>query len=568
MSPWTSSGENEWTTFGENRWTSLGENGWPTMDENMWTSIARKMTEQDRLLPALGQLLAGWARIVPVMLMLEDLHWAGPATRNLLARLAAALRAGGVLVLASYRGEEARSSPETWQALRALDRTGVHRRLVLARLTAEEAGELLRRTLGEPTPRLEARLYAETAGNSLFLLETLRILSGEGRLKCDQEGQWTTSWDDLTEEVKLPLPAAIEKIIARRLGSLATSARQVLALAQGQVSEALAYAYEILDWLDRQGVAGIEHPFPVYLTVYRALTAAGKGDRARAVLADAHALIMGRAGQIDDEELRHTFLENVAEHQEIVAAYRAVASHTALVRLPRTEAPTGRPLREEECVPVTWTVVAPEDEYLSASPKRRQAQLQRLLGKAADQGAAPTVRALAAALSVGEPTVRRDLATLRRAGHPAQPRAVIDRHYRKVGLRLNTRDKRETAQWYAAIQKRMPACLWKKSSKCTRTQAKKGKPPPRRQPGSTILGWSKSPLSPDIRLSSASGRRRAVPPGVAGWSTLGRAKQPASRSWRSCCPSSRAGREVSAHEVAETRSRGAGTHSGHYNTVA
>jgi DeoR/GlpR family transcriptional regulator of sugar metabolism len=75
-------------------------------------------------------------------------------------------------------------------------------------------------------------------------------------------------------------------------------------------------------------------------------------------------------------------------------------------------------------VTVTWTVAAPEDEALKEAPARRQARIQRLLQEAAEQGATPTLGDLAAALSVSKPTVRRDLAALRRAGHPVQTRGT------------------------------------------------------------------------------------------------------------------------------------------------
>ena len=109
---------------------------------------------------ALVQLLAGWAQIVPLLLVLEDLHWAGQDTLDLLARRIPFLSESGVLVLSSYRSDEARARPEIWQKLQALDRVGVRQRLVLDRLSAAATGELVRRSLGNgrPAPLFEARL--------------------------------------------------------------------------------------------------------------------------------------------------------------------------------------------------------------------------------------------------------------------------------------------------------------------------------------------------------------------------------------------------------------------------
>jgi DNA-binding SARP family transcriptional activator len=87
------------------------------------------------------------------------------------------------------------------------------------------------------------------------------------------------------------------------------------------------------------------------------------------------------------------------------------------VRLPRADAPTGRPLRDDEYVSVTWTVEAPEDEDVRGKVARRRGRILRLLAEAQAQGAAPRDQDLAAALDVSLPTLRRDMAALRAAGH-------------------------------------------------------------------------------------------------------------------------------------------------------
>jgi tetratricopeptide (TPR) repeat protein len=92
------------------------------------------------------------------------------------------------------------------------------------------------------------------------------------------------------------------------------------------------------------------------------------------------------------------------------------------VRLPRAGAPTGRPLRDDEYVTVTWTVAVPEDEVIPRKVIRRRHCLLRLLREAADQSTTPTVPALAAALEVTPRTIERDLAALRAAGHDVRTR--------------------------------------------------------------------------------------------------------------------------------------------------
>ena len=123
------------------------------------------------------------------------------------------------------------------------------------------------------------------------------------------------------------------------------------------------------------------------------------------ILIAAYRLVMDRAGQLDDEYAHRMFLENVPEHREIVSA--CGGADQVAVRLPRDDAPKGRPLRDDEYLTITWTVAAPVDEALAEGPARRQAQLRRLLPEAAGQGAPPLGGNLAAALEVSGPRLRR-----------------------------------------------------------------------------------------------------------------------------------------------------------------
>lgn len=183
-----------------------------------------------RLLEALGRVISALGQIVPHLLILEDLHWADGTTLDALIHLAPRLAASRVLVIASYRSDEARATPAVWEALCALDRMGWPH-IELAPLTAGETGELVRRGLGlfQAAPHFEGRLYRETEGNPLFVLETLRSLHDEGLLYRDRSGEWSTPWDETTVDyAELPLPAGVHQVIAGRLARLGTDARAAL----------------------------------------------------------------------------------------------------------------------------------------------------------------------------------------------------------------------------------------------------------------------------------------------------------------------------------------------------
>ncbi|MGC9333846.1 MAG: tetratricopeptide repeat protein, partial [Anaerolineae bacterium] len=192
-------------------------------------------------------------------------------------------------------------------------------------------------------------------------------------------------------------------------------------LAQGDAEGARLQVEEILAHLESKSLDGADEPFRIYYTCYRILSATDD-PRAQDVLYTAYHLLQKQASKIGEQELRRSFLQNIPDHRAIVASYRGQGSREITVHLARADAPTGRPLREDEYVLVTWTVDAPEDEARADGQDRRHARIRRLVHEAADQGAVPTIGDLASAMKVSEPTIRRDLVALRRAGHSVQTR--------------------------------------------------------------------------------------------------------------------------------------------------
>jgi predicted ATPase/DNA-binding SARP family transcriptional activator len=190
--------------------------------------------ERSRLTEAIVCFLEGWSQVVPLVIMLEDLHWADQDTLELLPVLAKRLTSSSVIVICSYRGEDARANSLAWKSLQTLDRSGILDRLMLSGLDKQATGELICRCLrlGNPAPRFEDRLYHETDGNALFVLETLRTLQDDGLLSRSQDGVWFTPWDETTTDYnELPLSPRVEKIITSRLNHLPDALQNLLKIA-------------------------------------------------------------------------------------------------------------------------------------------------------------------------------------------------------------------------------------------------------------------------------------------------------------------------------------------------
>lgn len=200
--------------------------------ESIGADANAHQAEQSLVITALTHLLAAWAQITPLLIVLEDLQWADPDSLECLVQLNSRLRNMGLLLIGTYRGEEVRIQPHIWDKLQSLDRTGLLARLKLAGLDPEAVGDLIRRALGmeQFASDLLTLLYQETGGNPLYLLESLRTLYDEGFIKRDPGGKWLISRPE-TEDIDLPLSKVVESIIAYRLRQLPPILRQVLSAA-------------------------------------------------------------------------------------------------------------------------------------------------------------------------------------------------------------------------------------------------------------------------------------------------------------------------------------------------
>ncbi|MGW1803652.1 helix-turn-helix transcriptional regulator [Streptomyces sp. NPDC002078] len=133
-----------------------------------------------RLFELTARLLERVAAEHPVVLVLEDLHWADASTRHLLAYLFRTLRAGRLLVLASYRSDDIHRRHPLRPLLAELDRLRTVRRIELARFTREEVGRQIAGILAaEPDPAQVDEIFERSDGNAFFV-EELAAAACEG----------------------------------------------------------------------------------------------------------------------------------------------------------------------------------------------------------------------------------------------------------------------------------------------------------------------------------------------------------------------------------------------------
>jgi DNA-binding CsgD family transcriptional regulator len=134
---------------------------------------------QGRLFELLLGMVDRLAGSAPLLLVMEDLHWADRSTRNLVAFLAAYLRSGRVLLVLTFRSDELHRLHPLRRLLAELARNRRVQRLELPRFTRGELAEQLGGLLGaEPSQDLVEEVYARSEGNPFFTEEL--VLAGDG----------------------------------------------------------------------------------------------------------------------------------------------------------------------------------------------------------------------------------------------------------------------------------------------------------------------------------------------------------------------------------------------------
>jgi predicted ATPase len=164
----------------------------------------------------------------PVILLLEDIHWADSASLALLHYLARVTKnTEKILVLATLRSEELTTDAEgrphpLAEILRMMDREDLYKEIKLQSLNHTEVSRVAESMMGGRLQRdFAQKLEAESRGNPLFVVESLRMLSEQGNLRLEQEG-WRLSVD------ALGIPGKLKNIILRRLSVLKFNQRRIL----------------------------------------------------------------------------------------------------------------------------------------------------------------------------------------------------------------------------------------------------------------------------------------------------------------------------------------------------
>jgi tetratricopeptide (TPR) repeat protein len=185
---------------------------------------------KDQAFAAVTKELLFMSSVKPLIIVLEDIHWADSASLALLHYISRAIVTEKVLILATFRSEELDSDAtgkphQLVETIHLMGREGLFKKIKLTNLDQDNVRKIAESMLsGEVNDELVEKLSRESRGNPLFIVEFLRLLFEKGKLIRNQD-QWQLSSD------KLGLPSKVREIIMRRISALRPDQRRILDVA-------------------------------------------------------------------------------------------------------------------------------------------------------------------------------------------------------------------------------------------------------------------------------------------------------------------------------------------------
>ena len=180
---------------------------------------------------AVKDLLEAAAADRPLVLVLDDLHWADRETLVLLRQAVLAQEPRNRLIIATFRDSDISAGDALSDLLADLHREGGSERIALGGLAESDVVALLREIAGHDLDAdalaLAGQLTLETDGNPFFVREVVRHLRDQGAISQDSSGRWRLTG----EAVTLGIPRSVREVVGQRARRLGRDAMQALSVA-------------------------------------------------------------------------------------------------------------------------------------------------------------------------------------------------------------------------------------------------------------------------------------------------------------------------------------------------
>jgi predicted ATPase/predicted Ser/Thr protein kinase len=208
--------------------------------------VEAKDASQERLKRELGVFLQELSRQRPLVVFLDDIHWADPSSVDMLAYLGSRCSTWRALLVLTYRPSDLLRSQHPFGPVKLeLQGRGICREAALPFLSRDDLVHYLSLAFtGHQFPdELAAVLHARTEGNPLFMVDLLRYLRDRGVIVqtlpspsgVERESRWALAgaMPDLQRE----LPESVRGMIQRKVDHLSAADRHLLMAASVQGPE-------------------------------------------------------------------------------------------------------------------------------------------------------------------------------------------------------------------------------------------------------------------------------------------------------------------------------------------
>ena len=195
-------------------------------------ALAGSTPDRARLFAGVLAVLRAAAQQRPLLLIFDDLHWAGADTLSLIAHVTEQVRPVPIALVAAARDTQEDIGPDFAEIAGRLQWSGLALDVTPRPLSRTDVAALLRHYSGNAAVAtdLADEAFMETEGNPLHLGELWRMMQERGRIEQDAAGRWRWRGGPAGGRRRLPLPLRVRALITDRIGALSASSREAITL--------------------------------------------------------------------------------------------------------------------------------------------------------------------------------------------------------------------------------------------------------------------------------------------------------------------------------------------------
>jgi serine/threonine protein kinase/tetratricopeptide (TPR) repeat protein len=195
---------------------------------------------KERMMREMGDALGMFASSSPIVLLLEDLHWADPSSIDLLRHLCQRISSQRLLIAGTFRPEDIERSNHPLKGYRAEMLThNLCEEIALDSLSREHIAIYLNAIFApnDFPPELSSLIHDKTEGHPLFAANLLHYLQERGDIARKNE-HWSLARP--LSEMELEAPESVRSMISRKIDALAEEERRALQYASIEGAEFLS----------------------------------------------------------------------------------------------------------------------------------------------------------------------------------------------------------------------------------------------------------------------------------------------------------------------------------------